>query len=481
MKKRILLIFMIMLFGGLVSGCGVKKITLTWAVFNLRGDQQVYQEALNEALEEKKLPYQIHFVDIQVSFSGNYKEYVDTYLKEIEKNEFDIVSCPGQQNCYDTYHMMADDGLLVPLDDFMENEEAGKKLKAAYPSVALKAAKYRGNIYGIPMTRTELNYYAVFHVGCAEKYGIDLSTVRFSELESYFRKVKEEEKDNGEGFVISTPWQYFPWAGYENSPCELVCIRENNGKWTAESILDNQEGQKQLRLLNSWGKQGFIACSDYVETVTSGNFLAVASGYSYSGKAAENQVRNDFFISSDIELQAVEFPEFRLKFRGNGFKVGIGTRSGHKKEAMEAITAIYSDKDLSNALVYGKEGNSYQIEDGLAVVSEPYRLMETQRKINFENPFLTMPSYKESIDKNEKIWKLAEESESSGLLTFSFDLEGIDEAVCKLNTLLLEEYADLISGKSMDVETDLKALSEEADRLGLGFVLEKMNQQLEGF
>lgn len=190
-------------------------------------------------------------------------------------------------------------------------------------------------------------------------------------------------------------------------------------------------------------------------------------------------IKNSFSMPSAIRLQAVEFPEFNLKFKGNGYKVGVGAKSEHKEEAMEAVAAIYSDADLSNALVYGKEGESYYIENGLAFPMGDYMLAEMKQQISFGNPFLTMLSYKDSSNKKEELWKLIEESELSGLLGVTFDLEGIDETVCRLNVLLLEQYSDLLLGKSADVEGDLKALTEDANALGLETVLAELNRQLE--
>lgn len=437
MKKKIILMLSFVMLCSLLSGCGeTKKITVTWALFNLKGDQQVYLDALNEVMEEKGLPYQIQFANISIPFEGDYETYVNAYIEEIEKGDFDIITCPGVQNCYDTYKMIADKGLLVPWDDFLKNGGTGQKLKTAYPSPTWEAVKYDGVVYGVPTLITGLNYYAVFNVDYAEKYGIDLSTVRFSDLDEILHKAAEGEFGEGnQTFVPSTPWQHFWREGYEGSPCEMVYIHGPQGKWAAE--------------------------------------------YSYSEEAAENLIKNSFSMPSAIRLQAVEFPEFNLKFKGNGYKVGVGAKSEHKEEAMEAVAAIYSDADLSNALVYGKEGESYYIENGLAFPMGDYMLAEMKQQISFGNPFLTMPSYKDSSNKKEELWKLIEESELSGLLGVTFDLEGIDETVSRLNVLLLEQYSDLLLGKSADVEGDLKALTEEANALGLETVLAEWNRQLE--
>ena len=147
---------------------------------------------------------------------------------------------------------------------------------------------------------------------------------------------------------------------------------------------------------------------------------------------------------------------------------------------MEAVAAIYSDAELSNALVYGKEGESYQIEDGLAVRPGEYGIVGGEQQICFGNPFLTMPSDKDSPNKKEELWSLIEGAEPSRLAGTTFDLEGIEQNIDRLNVFFMEQCQDILFGSSKDLETELKTLSEEADALGLESVLEKWNQQLGG-
>ncbi len=428
-----------------LSGCGLKPMTLTWALFNIKGDHQVYFDALNDTLRKKNLPYQIQFVNIPVAFEGDYKTYINTYIEEIEKGDFDIISCPGIQNCYDMYKMMADRQLLVPLDDFLKNNETGKGLKTIYPSIVWDAVKYKGATYGIPIPVFDLNYYAVFNVDFAKKYGVDLSQVQFSGLEEYLYEALEGEKSvKNDTFVVSTLWQYFLWGKYETSPCESIYFSKESGKWRAESMIHSEVGVEHIRLLNSWADQGLIAHSGYSESISQGNFLITVAGYSYSEDAAENLVRNTFSIPAGIQLQAVEFPEFNLKFKGNGYKTGIGVKSRHKEDAMKVAAAIYSDEELSNALVYGKEGKSFYIENGLVFPLGEYILTEVEQQFNFGNPFLNMSSYRDSLNKKEELRELMENVVPSEFLNVIFDLEGIDESICQLNVLFLPK----ISGSS---------------------------------
>ena len=160
--------------------------------------------------------------------------------------------------------------------------------------------------------------------------------------------------------------------------------------------------------------------------------------------------------------------------------MGIGAESAHQEEAIAAVAAIYSDAELSNALVYGKEGESYQIENGLAVRPGEYGIVGGEQQMSFGNPFLTMPSDKDSPNKKEELWNLIEEAQPSELAGFTFDLEGMERSIEQLNVFFLERCQDILFGNSKDLETELEALSEEADEMGLKTVLEKLNQQLEG-
>ena len=62
---------------------------LTWALFDFGADISVCQKALNDELKNKKLPYEIEFVNVSVGFDGNYQEYVDSYIKAVEEGGYD--------------------------------------------------------------------------------------------------------------------------------------------------------------------------------------------------------------------------------------------------------------------------------------------------------------------------------------------------------------------------------------------------------
>ena len=486
MKKAIIKLLAGLLAVSLVSGCGSKKgkngdsetVKLNWVVFNMRGDREIYYESLNRVMKKKGLPYEITFNSIEPEFHGDYRAYVEEYLKQVKEGNYDLVSCPGLQNCYDTYQMAVDAELLEPMGEFLKKTDSGTALKGAYPSVVWESLERDGEIYGVLTPNMNLDYYAVFQQEYAKKYGIDASEVTLLNLEDIMTKVKEGEKESGNGdFVVSTGWQYLPWGAFELSPCELIILSKKDGSWTAESALENETTLEHFRRINSWGKQWLIGSELDQNYLEKGEFL-VSGCYSYSEAAAENQVRSNYRIPEEIPLEAVKLPEFTQSFSGNGYKTGVGRNSTHKKAAMEVLAAIYTNQELSDALVYGEENVSYEQKNGYAESTEDYGMTGFLQQITFGNSLLTTPSVRESKEKNREMSARLENGKTSELMGFSFDLESIGPQISEINVLVLEQYQDLLNGKSTNPEGDLEKLRRDADELGMQEVLKELNRQL---
>ena len=71
-----------------------------------------------------------------------------------------------------------------------------------------------------------------------------------------------------------------------------------------------------------------------------------------------------------------------------------------------------------------------------------------------------------------------ENGKTSELMGFSFDLESIGPQISEINVLVLEQYQDLLNGKSINPEGDLEKLRRDADELGMQEVLKELNRQL---
>ena len=455
---------------------GKKK--LKWAVFDLYVELSPYQKSLYEALDNMNLPYEIEFINIPASFEGDYKACAYSYLEEVKRGEYDIITCPDLLNCYDLYTMMADEGVMLSLTEFLEKEGVGKRLKETYPSIIWDSLVYKDEIYGILTPDTQINYYAVFNMKYTEKYGINVSQVTFAGLEKKFREVRAgEDQEGNETFVVSDGWPYHLGA-FELSPCELICIDASGDEPSAENILDKAEYLEHIKKLGDWGQEGILAGTgqDYWEEVEKGNFL-VTGAYSYSSEAAESYCRNVSNISVDVKLQAVEIPEFSKAFYRVGGKTGVKREGIDPEGAFEVLAAVYSDEDLSNALVYGKENIDYQVKDGKAVRLDGDWATELNMKANFGNPFLTLPGTLDSESKKEELWSLMESVPVAVRVKNPFDIEEIGQEICQINVLVLDEYGEYFSGKK-EIEEMAENIRKKMDEAKAREVLLEMNRQL---
>ncbi len=457
------------------------KTKLKWALFNLDSEMVKYQDALNEILEDKGLLYEIEFADIQIDFNGDYKAYINSYIEELKVGNYDIVDCPGIWFCYDTYTMMIQEGILSSWNQFLESTE-GKLLKNAYPDVVWDYLQYNDNIYGVLTPFTDINYYAVFNLNYAEKYKIDVFEVTWPTLEGYLQKVRDGEIENEE-FIVSTPWPYLITGKYEPSLCDLIYINTNTDIPVAESLLDNEDYLKYIQMQNNWCEQGLVSGENaefWTQQIMRGNFF-VTGRASYSPEAAENFIRNRYGISEEIRLQAVEIPEFNQSFCGKGAKMGISTNSQNQEAAYEVLAAIYSDEDLSNALVYGKKDVDYFVEDGTVICHGEDNIVELFRSTRFGNRFLTLPGCLDSIHKKEELWETVEQNKCSISAGFYWDISEVDSDVIALKSLALEKYTDVLNGTYKDGKKGIEILCKEVEKYNIENVIVNLNRQLESF
>ena len=156
----------------------------------------------------------------------------------------------------------------------------------------------------------------------------------------------------------------------------------------------------------------------------------------------------------------------------------MNAESRQSEAAMEVLAAIYSDKTLSDALVYGKEGVNYQIQNGRAIYLDLG--VPEVRNIQYQlgNSFLTMPGILDSLSKEEELWNTAEETRSM-LAGFSFELGEKLDKVSQIKTYFTEECGWGIYGEGEAWNVDLGEKRRKTEQLGINEIIEEMNSQLE--
>ena len=482
MKKKCGLFILGMLIAGLfvmvkIYKSSTKIITLSWAVFDSPYDYSVAEQALNKNLEKKNYPYEIKFMNFSMDYEKTYAENFDAYMEFIKQENIDLVNCPGIWGAYDVYAMMIQNKMLEPLDYCINKTDIGKALYESYPEKLWETMKDGGKIYGVLTPYTNLNYYAVIKAEYGQKYGIGKEELSIQTLKKILLKAqKEAEAAGNEAFIagVSLPYYHFA-ANYEYTVCNFVEVStDENIK--AVNILQEPMYENWLKDINQIYLAGALADEkDYWEKLEKGEFLMVG-GYSYSSETAAETIRAAYGIPEECELYAVEMPELKNPLNGSGMKNAVSANSGNKEKAVEVLAAIYSDSELSNAIVYGEEGVSYTKKDGFAIYTDDYAETGMFLQEAFGNPFLVYPGQNDIADKQQRLWEAMENAELSKLAGFHFNMEQIGETIQKLNTISMKNQ--LLYGKTKDLQTDLEKAREEADKAGIESIVEEMNRQL---
>lgn len=121
-------------------------VVLKWMTFEMDIDFSVFEQAVNEKMEEKNLPYEIEIVNFPADYEKDYRSNLNAYMSAVEEEQADLVNCFGTLGAYDSYAMLLQKGLLEPLDPYMEETETGKRLYDSYPAPVWETLKDGGSV-----------------------------------------------------------------------------------------------------------------------------------------------------------------------------------------------------------------------------------------------------------------------------------------------------------------------------------------------
>lgn len=313
MKKYLLLGLLSFTFIGLLIGCDSNKDDkdtsdkkeIKTITWQTRRDLSDYQDYFNQILKEKGYPYQVEFS-----------------TKE-ENKKVDILDI-GSNLWKKTYNDIKPivDKKVIPLDSYFQTKE-GKKLKATLPQNVWDAYKVNGKQYGVLSTG-----YAPFQTAyiwdktLADKYQIHPETW----TEEIWKYKEDLEKvyngENKNNFLttaylwetLSCPLEYTYVLGH----CYPLVINEKEDLTTAQFLYDSEKYRENVKGISSLYNAGLYSSEQETALDNPKIFLEASST----------------FVSKDA---------FRL------------------------LCAVYTDKDLTNAILWGEKNVHFNVNGNFAV------------------------------------------------------------------------------------------------------------------
>lgn len=334
------------------------KTMLTWmAPYGVaNSDDDVYIE-FNNLLHRKGYDFYVNFYT-----PGIMVEEYTQLIHDVAASgqEIDIFST-GYDYYGGLYSDLARDGLCQELNAYLESA-GGKALYDAKDELVWKSLSVEGKIYGLSVNHIvsasfpERYYYV--NQDIAQKYGIDCD--RLFEDDSYFfdsiLTVEEGERADGD-FEPYLTNSLFNWPEdmlkIVNSP---VAIRvDSDGKYQAVNVYEDQRVHQAIITYRKLGERGHKIAEYTQAQIDAGKYFIINSLTPVEcGNALE--IIRPLFIDVDGN--------------SSGGVICIAEWSRNKDAAFELLSAVHTDRELSETLAFGIEGIHYRVEDDKIVKTD---------------------------------------------------------------------------------------------------------------
>lgn len=430
------------------------KTILVWAVEGYVNSMRTME--INEYLNGLGCDFAVCFLPLQDDEMFKTTSHIKLINEMLIGNQqLDIISSGsisiGIDDCTNSYHSLVEDGILIPLDDYLSGTEIGKKLYSLMPEKHWEGLKTSGHIYGVDGSMNTLSYYTGYSVDktIADEYGFDVTVSPLEQLDILTEIAKEHTVCFSQSFNI--PEIYAPV--YSTTTATYWDDSQNK----ARCILENEGFLRNLEIYYTLKKNGFVSEPNGVSPF----IFFEGNRHGFASSIAENR-----YCQFDSTVYIC--PTWSA--------TGISANSKYPDKAFELLALAQTDPYLNNLLVYGVEGEDYTLADG-RVDSGNYFF----RTDVFANKLICLPDKYSPINISDIYRKALENAELPSCNGFSLHERDIIEIITKTNCFFaLNEFSDILNSDSYEsFEAMIKTAQEKLDTYGVNELTDEINRQYE--
>ena len=460
------------------------------------GDNEAVRAGVEAAVNEYIEPLIGANVSYHIIGWGDWNDKAINALQSGEK--MDLIFTAD----WEGYGVEVSGGLLMPLDDLLE--QYGQGIKETLPQTFLDGVKVNGVLYGIP-TNKELCVPEGFIINktAAEAIGWDVtaddpSIKTTADLEPWLQKYKEmfPDKypylmDGQNGRWADEPWCP-DWAGMTNNSIAMKMAKGEDGNFdeTVYSIFETPEQEEHIRLMYDWGQKGYIdpdaalTSFDYNGTFGRGDFLVFVQPLKGNGiKAAEMYAAN-----ATAEFECVEItmqPKYVVTTHAGGSMFGIPVTSQNPAKAMQYINLMHSDATLVNLMLFGEEGVNYtKVNDNqVEIIPDANWYGVHGGAWTVGNTKLQYVLTSEDPEKNALLQSYADDAVATASLGFRFVKDNVADQIAAVSGVI-KEYANPMMCGSVDPADPaqgLEALKAALADAGMADILAEVQTQYDAW
>lgn len=361
MRKCIALLLAVLMLLSAAPVVAEEPVTIkinTCIVFSDLRDRPMVEEKLNELLAQKGYNFKVEIVTF------DYGSYAQLVKLAVADGTVDIFNMFGAI----PLSVAADEESIACLDDLL-TEYAPETLKLIEPMV--DTCKVDGHIYACPAIGkiSKRNCFLYNNEMAKEAGFVAENVVDYDTLTTELLKVKAKFPELAmvsTGFGGMWFWPNMDTLGNDNFYACLIL--DDNAQPKVVNYYETDLYKKDLAMAKVWGDNGFFV----KDAINGQNAPMALCGQKLSfGCFTDNVSPADVLESSsqsyDFEIGCVtaEKAAWATTVTAGGYAWCITEKSEHKKEAIEFLNLLFTDADISNAMINGIEGVHYKmLENG---------------------------------------------------------------------------------------------------------------------
>lgn len=451
------------------------KEVLVWVYNDLTYMEPRNNVRLNEILAEKGLDFVVYMEQINES---NFERSINSKIDA--GNAPDIICASvGEGGAPTGVPRAVANQWLEDLTSYMDTN-AGQVLRKAFPDNIWETFYFNSGLYGVNGAFAfPTNYVYFVNKDIADKYSISLEELEGlepHELEPFLEKVYEGEESDGfvtfnNNLSYNIPYFSIPFDVYDNRSIAIG----NNTRQTDErcvNVFKDRDAVSYFHMISDYRKKGYITSPSKLE-----NFFITYSSANIFDELSSMEIinlNNNFKESSNIEM-VISSPSYL--FTQLNTLTGICSQSINKDKAFEALSIIYSDKEITDLLLYGIEGLDYTIDNGQIKNIDPDGSFSWQKSMYFGNKMISSPAFGELKDKGSRLDEIYGQMYVPTILGTYLDMTYLSEKINNINAIIDQYAKGLFEGSYEDVDAILAELNQKLDSAGIQEILDELNRQ----
>ncbi len=436
-------------------------------------------EMVEEAINKITVPAINAKVDIQNIFIGDLPTTTSMNIVSGEKMDLICVGLTQKLN------NIADDGILMPLDDYLSIAPTFVGLVEKY----LGAGKVNGVQLAIPATpyvATGKGF--VYNKDMADKYGIELKDgATYEDFTKAFEKLAENGiygTSNGEAASLNAQFWYNLELFGTNAEYGAIVDPINSTK--IENFYASDIFKEFANQMKEWTDKGYMPADSLTDTTKVQEHFAAGKIF---GTVTDYNMTNfsTWQAGQSFKIDIAQIKEPIISTSSVVERMwGLASNSENPKKAMEFLEYMYVNPEVANLLQYGIEGQHYTMVEGTETVTTTegatvgtagYTSVFTQ----YGNSAETLTSTPNTDSYAQDVLAFNQDVPTSATLGYSFDPSEFSAEAGAVANVIAEYLPRLQGGQVDNVDTYIEKFLAALDSAGYNEIIAANQAQLDAY